>query len=111
MSDPLFPNAAKGSDDGVLKVTLDDLDAITLPSATVIATSTSTSGATVYGSINDTPDDPAMPEDKASVWLQGWLYLGSAGLLGALLGWAICEPAFLDNGTGAHRWEMCGCCR
>jgi hypothetical protein len=88
----------------VIKVTLDDLDAITLPGAAVITPSASTSGATVYGSINDTPDDPAIAEEKASVWLQGWLYLGSAGLVGALLGWVICEPAFVDNGTGVHRW-------
>jgi hypothetical protein len=83
---------------------MDDLDAVTLPGAvTPTASSVLTSGATVYGSINDMPDDPALPEEKASVWLQGWLYLGSAGLVGALLGWGICEPWFVD-GPGAHRW-------
>jgi hypothetical protein len=88
----------------VIKVTLDDLDAVTLPTPTAFAPIASTPGETIYGSINDTPDDPALPEEKASIWLQGWLYLGSAGLVGAMLAWAICEPAFVDNSSGQHRW-------
>jgi hypothetical protein len=102
VSDPASP--IPGSESGVIKVTLDDLEAVSLPGAAMIVPVMSTSGATVYGNINDTPDDPALPVEKASVWLQGWLYLGSAGLVGALLGWGICEPAFVDNGTGAHTW-------
>jgi hypothetical protein len=34
--------------------------------------------------------------------MKGWFYLGAAGLIGALAGWAVCEPAFID-GEG-HRW-------
>ncbi|NYF78070.1 FHA domain-containing protein [Granulicella arctica] len=88
----------------LLRVTLDDLDAVTLPTQTALAPAVSSTGATIYGTINDMPDAPLLPEEKGSIWLQGWLYLGTAGLVGAMLGWAICEPAFLDNGGGAHRW-------
>ncbi|WP_263382371.1 FHA domain-containing protein [Granulicella arctica] len=90
-------------DPNTIKITLDDLEAITLPSPAAIAT-TSTSGTSIYGTINDMPDDPTLPAEKPSIWLQGWLYLGSAGLLGALAGWGICEHAFVDNGTGAKTW-------
>jgi len=41
-------------------------------------------------------------EEKGSILLQAWFYLGAAGLTGALLGWGICEPRFVD-GDG-HRW-------
>lgn len=97
MSDSQLPSPTHGPE--VIKVTFDDLDAVTLPAQVSLA-----SGTTVYGSINDMPDDPVTPQEKPGIWLQGWLYLGAAGLAGALLGWAICEPAFVDNGTGAHRW-------
>src|SRR5580704_19545173 len=57
-----------------------------------------------YGSITDAADKaPAVAEERGSFLLQGWFYLGAAGLLGSLLAWAICEPAFID-GPGGHRW-------
>jgi hypothetical protein len=99
VSDPLTP-----SQPDTLKITLADLEAVTLPTQTALTPVSSTPGTTIYGSINDTPEDPTLPDEKPSIWLQGWLYLGTAGLLGALAGWAICEPAFVDNGTGLHRW-------
>jgi len=42
-------------------------------------------------------------EERASFLLQGWFYLGAAGLLGAMIGWGLCEPGFVD-GAGANRW-------
>jgi len=45
---------------------------------------------------------PELPQERGSILLQGWFYLGLAGLLGATMGWAIAEPAFVD-GEG-HRW-------
>ncbi len=39
-------------------------------------------------------------EEKGSVFLQGWFYLGLAGLLGATTGWAIAEPGFVDGAAG-----------
>jgi hypothetical protein len=86
-----------------IKVTLDDLEAVVLPTQTAL-TSVPATGATIYGSINDMPEDPVLPTEKPSIWLQGWLYLGVAGLVGALIGWGICEPTFIDNGSGNHRW-------
>jgi len=100
VSDSQLPN----QNPDVLKITLDDLDAVTLSSPVALTPTSTTTGPTVYGSVNDMPDDPALPEEKGSIWLQGWLYLGVAGLVGAMLGWGICEPAFVDNGSGAHRW-------
>jgi hypothetical protein len=37
-----------------------------------------------------------------SFFLQGWVYLGLAGLVGAFLAWAICEPYF-DDGNN-NKW-------
>jgi len=56
-----------------------------------------------YGSINDAADKaPVVADEKGSFLLQGWVYLGAAGLLGAMLGWGLCEPGFLDG--NATRW-------
>jgi Inner membrane component of T3SS, cytoplasmic domain len=57
-----------------------------------------------YGSITEAADKaPAVAEERGSILLQGWFYLGAAGLLGAALGWALCEPGFVDSRTG-ERW-------
>jgi hypothetical protein len=45
---------------------------------------------------------PEIAPQRGSIFLQGWFYLGTAGLLGALAGWAICEPGFLDGRQGLH---------
>lgn len=57
-----------------------------------------------YGSITDAADKaPAIAEERGSLLLQGWFYLGVAGMLGAVLGWVLCEPGFVDSRTG-ERW-------
>jgi hypothetical protein len=57
-----------------------------------------------YGSITDAADKaPAVAEERGSFLLQGWFYLGAAGLLGAILGWALCERGFVDS-RSAERW-------
>jgi len=88
-----------------LKITAEDLEAVTLPDAAVTGPiSPAPPGARSYGSISDASDQmPEVAEDKASILLQGWFYLGAAGLVGALLGWAICEPTVSD-GEGVRRW-------
>jgi len=85
-----------------IKITLDDLASVSAPEAEAPALPSSGS-AKVYGSINE-PADPklAVSEEKSNILLQAWFYLGAAGLTGALLGWGICEPRFVD-GDG-HRW-------
>ncbi|WP_446744417.1 FHA domain-containing protein [Silvibacterium acidisoli] len=88
-----------------LRVTLEELTKDEKPVAVTSASlhsAAATPGTTVYGNINAEPDAPALAEQKASILLQAWFYLGAAGLVGALLGWGIAEPAFVD-GPG-HRW-------
>ena len=51
-----------------------------------------------YGTVAQEPAAAAAEESKGSIVMKAWFYLGFAGLLGALLAWAICEPKFLDGG-------------
>jgi hypothetical protein len=91
--------------DKSIKITLDDLAKVSLPEAdAMIPAPQAAGGAKVYGSIN-AASDPQTPvvEEKGSFLLQGWFYLGVAGMLGALAGWAIAEPHFIDGGTG-YSW-------
>jgi len=37
-----------------------------------------------------------------NILLKSWVYLGIAGLIGAFLAWALCEPSFVDGGEA--RW-------
>jgi hypothetical protein len=88
-----------------IKITLDDLANVTLPAAAVpgLTPQAAASGGKNYGTIADASDQaPSIAEERGSFMLQGWFYLGAAGLLGAIIGWGFCEPAFVD-GPG-HRW-------
>jgi hypothetical protein len=94
------------NNDKTIKITLDDLANVTAPDLDALAPATqSTRGTKVYGSINE-PADPKtqVAEEKGSILLQAWFYLGLAGLLGALAAWGICEPRFIDNGGYARAW-------
>jgi FtsH-binding integral membrane protein len=88
-----------------LRITLDDLAGVGSAAGTELPTPGSSAplapGTKSYGNINATPDAPTMPQEKSSILLQAWFYLGLAGLLGALAGWGIAEPGFLDRG-GRH---------
>ena len=88
-------------DKPALKITLEDLAKVTVPQAAVAGAPVA-AGAKQYGNIAAPGAEPVVDEGKAKIYLQGWFYLGVAGLLGALAGWAICEPWFVD-GEG-HRW-------
>ncbi len=59
-----------------------------------------------YGNIRDTVDqDGENFVSRGSILLKSWFYLGIAGMLGALAGWAIIEPFFDDNNSGGFwRW-------
>ena len=89
-----------------IKITLEDLASVTLPDSGVTsaaAAKASESGAKTYGSINAAAEDSAATaETRGSILLQGWFYLGLAGVVGAFVGWSICEHAFIDG--GGHRW-------
>lgn len=91
--------------DKTIKITLDDLANVAAPDSTALAPGQAAGGAKVYGSINE-PADPQtqLAEEKGSILLQGWFYLGLAGMLGALAAWAICEHRFIDNGTREQAW-------
>lgn len=90
--------------DKTIKITLDDLANVATPGNDAVAPSQAAGGAKVYGSINEPADaQTQVAEEKGSLLLQAWFYLGSAGLIGALIGWGICEPRFLDAERGS-RW-------
>jgi hypothetical protein len=87
-----------------LRITSDDLASVVIPEEIPIATpGQPVAGAKSYGSITDAAEKaPAVAEERGSFLLQGWFYLGAAGLLGALFAWGVCEPSFMDG--GGHRW-------
>jgi hypothetical protein len=86
-----------------IKITLDDLENVQAPGLEPMPAAQA-GGAKVYGSIN-APADPQtqVAEEKGSLLLQAWFYLGVAGLAGSVVGWGICEPRFLDA-TAGNRW-------
>jgi hypothetical protein len=96
---------AISSDNTPLKITSEDLAGIVLPEDLPTAVvSTDSSGAKSYGTVTDAADKaPETTEERGSVLLQGWFYLGTAGLLGAALGWGVCERGFVDSSVGS-RW-------
>ena len=61
-------------------------------------------GETKYGSIKAAEEPLASGQERGSILLQGWFYLGASGLVAALIGWGICEPWFVDGQTHAERW-------
>jgi hypothetical protein len=90
-----------------LRITLEDLAEISKPEpsslpATDGHSAGTTPGGKSYGNINAMPEAPILPHEKPSILLQAWFYLGAAGLLGALAGWGIAEPRFVDGPHG--RW-------
>ncbi len=88
-----------------LKITSEELARVVLPEDSPAPVAASeTPGVKSYGTITDAADKaPAITEERGSLLLQGWFYLGAAGLLGAVLGWGLCEPGFVDP-PGGHRW-------
>jgi type III secretion system (T3SS) inner membrane Yop/YscD-like protein len=95
---------ASTEDKPTLKITLEDLASVELtapaPSGAMVATAT---GAKQYGNIAASSDGPAIvTEEKGSIFLKGWFYLGAAGLVGSLVGWGIAEPFFSDGNS--HNW-------
>jgi hypothetical protein len=92
------------SDRDAIKITAEDLASVAIPGSAVSVPSAPPPGAKVYGTINQTAEQfVSVPTERGSILLQGWFYLGLAGLLGAIAGWAIAEPGFVDGpGARAH---------
>jgi Inner membrane component of T3SS, cytoplasmic domain len=97
---------AETNDKPALKITLEDLARVTLPAdaqGSVRGAAATATGARQYGNISTPGADLAVvDEGKSNIFLQGWFYLGAAGMLGALAGWAIGEPFFRDD--AGHTW-------
>lgn len=88
-----------------LKITLEDIAGVVVPERAIAAPVQQASGAKSYGTINQTVEEMAsvsVTEERGSILLQGWFYLGIAGLLGAIIGWAIAEPGFVDGSASQH---------
>jgi hypothetical protein len=96
---------ATPSDKEPLKITSADLANIVLPEDLPGPIGPSVGpGGKSYGTITEAADKaPEIAEERGSVLLQGWFYLGAAGLLGAVLGWGLCERGFVDSRLGS-RW-------
>jgi hypothetical protein len=96
---------ANSDDKPAMKITLEDLARVELPAAAPVGNMTPVAAGTKqYGNIAAPADAPALAaEEKGHIFLKGWFYLGLAGVIGALVGWGICEPSFVDSGAGA-RW-------
>jgi hypothetical protein len=85
-------------DGNAIKITAEDLAGIAVPETAAISPASPSSGAKVYGTINETAEQLInVTAERGSILLQGWFYLGLAGLIGALAGWAIAEPGFVDG--------------
>src|SRR5262249_51015143 len=95
---------ANTDDKPALKITLEDLEKVEVrPSNLGGAAAAAGTARQGYGNIATAAADmPVVDEGKSKFYLQAWFYLGVAGLVGALTGWAICEPSFVD-GPG-HHW-------
>jgi hypothetical protein len=87
----------------IIRITLDDVENIKLPPPGAVGSGNvrkigepSASGGTGrdYGSVDTFS---ASAETGGPIWLKSWFYLGLAGLVGAFLAWAICEPTFSDE--------------
>lgn len=96
---------ANADDKPTLKITLEDLEKVAVAGEAPVAAPAAGPPGTArqYGNISVGGEQPVVADEgKSNIFLQGWFYLGAAGLLGALIGWGICEPGFLD--AGSRRW-------
>jgi hypothetical protein len=85
----------------ILRVSLDELSDVTT-AAVPLTTPDERPAAKSYGSIHEPAAPEILAQEKGSIFLRAWIYLGLAGLVGAMVGWGIAEPGFVD-GQG-HRW-------
>src|SRR5260370_14963405 len=87
-----------------IKITLDDLAhvATTAPTGAATTPGRGPGDAKVYGSVGEAADQRVEThEERGSILLQAWFYLGMAGLLGASLAWALAEPG-VRNSSARH---------
>src|SRR5438445_274924 len=107
------------NDRDAIKITAEVLAGVVIPEPVGSVPSALSTGARVYGTINETAEQfVSVPTERASVFLQGWFYLGLAGLLAALARGAVAVPGFADGTSGRfHSHRLCSsrwcswCCR
>lgn len=82
-----------------ITISWDEIDKVQdTPPATPAAPQVSPPGAS-WGKIQPiAPSGTVAGQEHGSVLMKGWFYLGMAGLVGAFLAWAFCEPSFEDGG-------------
>jgi Inner membrane component of T3SS, cytoplasmic domain len=86
-----------------IRITLEDLATVQVEPAVPQPIVAPAPAERSYGTVRDASDQvPAAKQERGSVFLQGWFYLGAAGLLGSLAGWGICEPGFADSMNQQH---------
>ena len=87
-----------------IKITLEDLADVRVAESVPEAIGPAAAGSRSYGTVTEASGQaPAVEKERGSLFLQAWFYLGAAGMIGALAGWAICEPGFVD-GQGVNHW-------
>jgi hypothetical protein len=91
------------SDSEGIKITAEDLASVKIAESAVATPVAPSSTTKIYGTISQTAEQfVTIPQEGGSVLLQGWFYLGLAGMLGAIAGWAVAEPGFVDGPQ--HSW-------
>ena len=86
-----------------IKITAEDLASITVQAPEPAVAPSAAGKPKVYGNIHGEPTTaPDVPEQKGSIFLKAWVYLGLAGFFGAFIAWGICEPFFTDGEGGSH---------
>jgi hypothetical protein len=86
-----------------IKITLEDLANVQSAAPAVGTMAMPGAAAKNYGSVNEATEPQIQgTEERGSILLQAWFYLGVAGLLGALAGWGSTEHAFVDH--AGRRW-------
>lgn len=95
------PNAPSDKNEPI-KITLEDLASVE-QAAPIVAGNAAPAGTKNYGNVTEATEPPIQTkEERGSILLQAWFYLGVAGLLGALAGWGITERSLVDGPR--HRW-------
>jgi len=89
------------NDSQVVRVSLDELESTESAPASVTVASPA-AGPKSYGSIHEPAEPIIAAQEKGNFFLNAWVYLGIAGLCGALAGWGLAERGFADD--AGRRW-------
>ena len=71
-------------------------------------TPTNASGSRDWGTVHGAQgSNSGVASSSGNPFYKSWVYLPLAGLLGTLIGWAVCEPFFFDKGPeGFGNWAL-----